>query len=207
MAFDIDKMTSFSISAIRAFSERHQSETFYAFAIDASMLCLNSEECAAATLTKYRDKWIQSTRELQSINHMTEADKKESKFVLDLAAKYKGLNLSDAEACLAVINRSRARRREEGCTYFTPQGVLTLRENTGDWEYQGFARLDEKHGFDHLLYSEHYDAAAESDDGHAPDSDYAKAMTSLVSALIAADAFSCLKRSSDFKISWVDHDY
>jgi hypothetical protein len=57
MAFEIPRMLRFSAAAIAEFARRHEAETFYAFAIDASMLCLNSEECAAATLKKYQERW------------------------------------------------------------------------------------------------------------------------------------------------------
>jgi hypothetical protein len=150
MAFEVQKMLRFSATAIAEFARQHEAETFYAFTIDASMLCLNSEECAAVTLKKYQERWER---------------------------------------------------------YRTPEGIKELRENSGDWEYQGFARLERKFGFDDQLYQVHYDAAAKSSNGHAPDTEYSKAITELVARLLAMDAFSCLKRSSDFKASWVDHDY
>lgn len=207
MAFDIEKMTSFSIAAIKAFAKEHPEETFYAFAVDASILCLNSEECAAATLKRYQDDWDRTTRELRSTDEMTEEDHQIEKFSVDLAEKYNGLDRNNAMACLAVINKNRALRRDKGCDYRTLDGIRRLRENTGDWEYQGFADLEEEHGFDHDLYSQHYDAAAESDDGHAPETEYAKAMTALIEALTAANAFTCLRTTPDFKATWVDHDY
>jgi hypothetical protein len=207
MAFDLKKLTSFSIAAIKAFAKEHPNETFYAFAIDASMLCLNSEECAAATLKQHQDDWDRRTRTLRSMDEMTQEDHRDEKFSLNLAEKYDGLDRSNPEACLAVINKNRTRRREEGCDYRTPDGIRRLRDNTGDWEYQGFADLEEEHGFDHDLYSEHYNAAGESSDGHALKTEYAKTMTALVEALIAADAFACLRRTPDFKATWVDHDY
>jgi hypothetical protein len=207
MAFDIERLAAFSISAIRSFAESHRDETFYAFAIDADMLCLNSDECASATLRKYRERWKMSTREIQSWSSLTEADMKQERFALDLAAKHSGLDLRDHEASLLVINRSRARRRDEGCLYDTEVGIRALRENTGDWEYQGFAHLRPEHGFDRALYDDHYEAAGDSEDGHAPETEYATAMSRLVAALEVADAFSCLKRSPEFKATWVDHDY
>jgi hypothetical protein len=37
MAFDIQQLTQFAKSAIDEFSDLHKTETFYAFAIDASL--------------------------------------------------------------------------------------------------------------------------------------------------------------------------
>jgi hypothetical protein len=42
--FDHEKMLAFALSAIRKFADEHAAETFYGFSIDASLLCLNSEE-------------------------------------------------------------------------------------------------------------------------------------------------------------------
>jgi hypothetical protein len=91
--------------------------------------------------------------------------------------------------------------RIKGCRYSTEEGNRELRDNTGDWAYQGFANLASKHGFDEELYQEHYDAAAESENGHAPYTEYAKAMTELTSALVSTEAFACLRRSAAFTAS------
>lgn len=52
--FNHDRMLNFAIHAIQKFSEVHQGETFYGFSVDASLLCLNTEEAFGATLAKYR---------------------------------------------------------------------------------------------------------------------------------------------------------
>jgi hypothetical protein len=79
--------------------------------------------------------------------------------------------------------------------------------NTGDWAYQGFADLTEEHGFDAELYNDHYYAAMETDDGHAPNTEYAKTMTSLVEKLKEVKAFELLNVTDDFTATWVDHSY
>ena len=48
--FNIDKMFEFSIKAIRDFAKLHKDEQFYAFSIDSSGLCFNSEEQFTKTL-------------------------------------------------------------------------------------------------------------------------------------------------------------
>jgi len=207
MSFDVKQLTEFAVEAIKEFAEEHQNETFYGFAVDASMLCLNSEECAADTLKEYRDNWDRQTRHLDSMEEMTDADHRDEEFLLGFAERHEDLDRKDEQACLKVINESRERSRRKGCKYRTDEGIRDLRNNTGDWAYQGFVDLDEDNGFDHELYDDHYYEAGESEDGHAPNSEYAKAMTALVEQLIQRDAFAPLKRADDFTARWVDHDY
>ena len=42
--FDVERLADFAETALQNFALAHQNETFYAFAIDAHLLCLNSEE-------------------------------------------------------------------------------------------------------------------------------------------------------------------
>ena len=54
MAFDVALLTEFAIEAIADFAREHSDETFYAFAIDESLLCLNSVERFLETLDSYQ---------------------------------------------------------------------------------------------------------------------------------------------------------
>jgi hypothetical protein len=149
--FDIPKMTKVATAAISEFAKSHAHETFYSFAIDANMLCLNSIQQFEITLAEYRNS----------------------------SPEY----------------------------YSSDEDVRELRENTGDWKYQGFFHMEDFHGFDGNLYDEHYDLAGSSVDGRSPDSDYSKAMSALVSALEKENAFAELKLSDDFVVTWMDHNY
>ena len=51
--FDTEKLTEFAINKITEFAKEHPNETFYGFSIDASLLCLNSEEEFEKTLKYY----------------------------------------------------------------------------------------------------------------------------------------------------------
>ena len=55
--FDVDQMTRASVQAILEFSQKHRDETFYGFAVDANMLCLNSLEAFEKTLQEYSRKY------------------------------------------------------------------------------------------------------------------------------------------------------
>jgi hypothetical protein len=207
MAYNTDKLFASSKAAIVSFAERHREETFYGFAIDASMLCLNSIEQFQITLTEYRNRWLRRTRELGSIAEMTAEDHEWDDFLLEICEINEGLDRSDDAACLKLLNESRARQREEGCPYDSKDHVLDLRKNTGDWAYQGFAELVRKDGFDERLYQKHYRIAMDSADGRAPHSKYARAMTELVERLVSEKTFSVLRCSEDFIATWADHDY
>ncbi|MCB9938472.1 MAG: hypothetical protein H6823_09540 [Planctomycetaceae bacterium] len=207
MPFDIDKLFAHCKAQIRQFAREHTGERFYAFAIDADMLCLNSDEEFTRTLNEYQSRWDRQTRTIDSLGDMTEEDMRDEEFGLGLAEKYSGLDRSDEKAVLEVINERRADRRSEGCKYRTEEAVKELRANTGDWAYQGFADMEDDNGFDSELYNDHYYAAMDSDDGHTSHTEYALAMTELVDRLRLSDAFDNLKRTDDFVVSWVDHSY
>jgi len=55
--FDISKMTEVATKAILDFSEKHENEVFYAFAIDANLLCLNSVDSFRETLNSFQLRW------------------------------------------------------------------------------------------------------------------------------------------------------
>lgn len=155
MAFDVDHLVKFSAEAISGFASEHSDETFYGFAIDSGMLCLNSEEAFANTLKDY-------------------------------AAKFPDKYTPKSERAAA------------------------LRMSTGDWEYQGFIYLDDCPGFDREAYGEHYNAGFESSDGDTETSNstpYAIAMDQLLARLNEIDAFSQLRRTSDFFTIRVEHEF
>ena len=55
--FDLDKLYQAVKNAVAAFAADHDDETFNAFAIDADMLCLNSEQVVTSTLAEYQTRW------------------------------------------------------------------------------------------------------------------------------------------------------
>ena len=138
---------------------------------------------------------------------MAEEDWFYDKFALNVAEKYNGLDRSNEKKALEVINKRRTRQRAKGCEYHTEEGIRILRDNTGDWAYQGFANLDDGNGFDSQLYNEHYYEAMDSEDGHAPTTTYAIATSSLIERLKHSDVFRGLKLANDFAVFWVEHSY
>ncbi len=202
MAFDIDRLVDFSIKEIADFAKNHQNELFYGFAIDASLLCLNSEQAAITTLLKYRDEWERDYRSIARWEDLTSRDIDLSECSLEIDAKYCGLDLTDKDACLAVINKGRAANRARGNRYYSNEGISSLRFNTGDWEYH-FSDMDESVGFDKHAYSIHYDLSDEEQKTSA----YGTAMDELLIRLVDANAFSCLNLSLNFYATRVEHLY
>ena len=144
--FDTIKLINHIKKEILTFSKVHQNETFYGFAIDANLLCLNSVEKFEETLCKYRDKWG---------------------------------------------------------GYATMDEIEGLKNNTGDWNYQGFAELSDNDGFDMNSYLEHYHA----DDDEQINSVYAKTMDNIIEHLKQSDIFNSLNVTADFYICRVEHNY
>jgi hypothetical protein len=203
MAFYIDRLFDFSIRAIESFAESHQDELFYGFAVDASLLCLNSEQAAITTLLKYRDEWERDHRPIARWEDLTSRDIDRSESLLESEAEYCGLDLTDKDACLTVINQNRTEERAKGNRYYSSEKIYSLRFNTGDWAYQGFSEMSESVGFDGHAYSIHYDLSDEEQKTSA----YGKAMDELLIRLMDANAFSCLNISLNFYATRVEHLY
>jgi hypothetical protein len=147
----VPRLAKFAREKIQTFAVQHTDETFYGFSIDASLLCLNSVEAFAATLTEYQ-------------------------------AKFPG-------------------------SYQTAEQIDELRRETGDWAYQGFSEFTDEVGFDEYAYSEHYDLGLAGDTDDLLTSAYGRAMDSVLDMLMRDNAFACLKRTDDFFVSRVEHNY
>jgi Domain of unknown function (DUF4303) len=68
--FDVDNLVDFALIEIKKFAEEHKDETFYAFSIDADMLCLNSEEKFQKTLASYKEKYPKSYNSQEKIDDL-----------------------------------------------------------------------------------------------------------------------------------------
>ncbi|TCI01065.1 hypothetical protein EZV61_19340 [Corallincola luteus] len=203
MSFDVNMMFDFCLLKIQEFSQKHQGEAFYAFAIDANLLCLNSEEVAADTLEKYQKEWERKLRQFDCWDDLSHQDLRDVEQLLRISEKHAGLNRDDKSACLKLINDERAKRSQKPNPYSSPDRIRELKENTGDWRYQGFAELTAEVGFDFDAYDEHY----EMDAHEQRTSEYAQAMEQLLSMLNSFLVFESLKRTKDFYATRVEHDY
>ncbi|MGK7925601.1 MAG: hypothetical protein AB4290_10205 [Spirulina sp.] len=150
MTFDLDKLFEYCKKAIEDFSQNHQEETFYGFAIDANLLCFNSLEQLTKTLNECRSQWEKRHKYIEKWEDLTE-----------------------------------------------------LKDNTGDWCYQGFAEMDDEVGFDLNAYNEHYNL----NDEEQKNSEYGLAMDRLVEMLKCSDVFENLKTTEDFYAIRIEHNY
>jgi len=188
---------------ISKFAEHHKDENFYGFSIDANLLCLNSEEAAAATLNEYINNWETRYRTFNDWQELTEQDLKDIERTLALAEKYKSLDRSDKKACLNEVNQSRLNLSKGGNPYKNEEQQRDLKENTGDWKYQGFSEMTNEVGFDFDAYNEHYDL----DEKEQLTSSYAIAMNEVIKKLYKSGVFSKLNCTSNFYVNRVEHDY
>lgn len=68
--FDQAKMLKKCVKVIEKVGRRHPHEAFYAFAIDASLLCLNTEEGFAECLSEYQRRSPERYSEDEHIQHL-----------------------------------------------------------------------------------------------------------------------------------------
>ena len=202
MPFDLDKLEDYCKSQIEKFALKHPNEEFYAFAIDADLLCFNSIEKYHKLVKGLKKEWIKSVKPVKRWEDLTAPDLQKYDTVLSLAEQYPGLDRSDKVACLAVVNDGKLNRQKKGNPYEDEEQLQMLKENTGDWAYQGFAKMLKKHGFDVDAYDEHYDM----DEAMQKKSDYALAMEQLISRLNESGIFNKVKTTNDFYALRVEHN-
>jgi hypothetical protein len=154
-------------------------------------------------LQECQAKWDYKLRPVEKWQDLTEDDLHESDFLLGLCEVAERLDRSDKDACLAAINEHRTRKRQEGFPYRNPAGIKELRDNTGDWAYEGFADMVESAGFDEDAYNKHWYLS----DQDQKTSEYGTAMDALLQRLRTSGVFACLKTVPAFYATRVEHNY
>ncbi len=205
--FNIEKLVKFAVAEIEKFAVAHQNETFYGFAIDADLLCLNSVEQFEKSLSQYRTNWEHQSRYLD-LQSLSAAELRSYKEQVDENLEYAAEGESEGWPCtleevIAEENAFRQVRRQRGNPYFDPAEIEDLRQNTGDWKYQGFAQMMNTHGFDEKAYDRHYGMS----DARQKTSAYGKAMDQLLEKIAESGVLDQLKRTEDFQIRRVEHTY
>ena len=202
MPFDLDKLEEYCNLQIEKFALKHPNEWFYAFAIDADLLCFNSIEKYQKLVNGLSKEWLKSVKPIKRWEDLTVTDHQKYETVLSLAEQYSGLDRSDKVACLAVINDGKLNRQKKGNPYDDEEQLQIMKANTGDWAYQGFATLRKKYGFDPNAYDEHYDMEQDLQ----KKSEYAIAMEELLSRLKENGVFNKLHTTDDFYAIRVEHN-
>lgn len=151
-SFDVLRLADIAEAEVAKLASEYPDEQFYAFAIDDSLLCLNSLAKFEKTLAEYRQ-----------------------------------------------------RRPED---YSDSEKSRELKQNTGDWTWQGFADLREVRGFDEHEAMEHYNLGLDgADDEALSTTPYAIAMKALLDELEKRKAFDVLKKTPDFSVTLTKHSY
>lgn len=205
--FDVEKLTAFAVAEITKFAAEHRAETFYGFAIDASLLCLNSVERFEESLAWHRARWEASNKPLDA----TALPEKELLRLQERLAE----NIEDAaldgpygapltlEDLIREENEIRSADRKRGNPYLSKRGIEELRDNTGNWRYQGFVQMEAQHGFDDKAYGKHCEVSGLKQKF----STYGIAMDALLKGIKQSDVLLQLRRTKDFRICRVEHNY
>ena len=82
--------------------------------------------------------------------------------------------------------------------YQTEEDIFSLRYNTGDWEYQGFAN--------YTVYDEEELTKLYSDDYERMQSEMMKKSYDLLERLCNTQAFHNIPKTEDFTVLCIDHD-
>lgn len=61
--------------------------------------------------------------------------------------------------------------------------------------------------WDEKLYDDHYNEAMDAEEFNTKHTPYALAMSELVRQLERSDVFQSLRRTKDFYVTWVEHNY
>ncbi len=207
--YDIKKVFADAVKQIHEFAAKHKEETFYAFAIDAGMLCLSSEEGFQKVVKEYRDRWQASNEKVMTREDLEEHEIEMYKMIFDsrppsIVARSKVANLDEyIEQQIQRKNESRREALEEGNPYDKEEKAIELRYNTGDWPYQGFGDLNYQGS--EAVYEEHYDMTDEEQEN----SEYSQFIKNLLNVFERNKdkVFAPLNCTADFKVINAKHDY
>ncbi len=204
MSFNLDSLLQKSVESIREFSSQHEDETFYAFAIDENLLCLNSVEEFQKTLYRYREKDQHDRRALKSWVEVDERDIKRFDYMFNRNPTLDQNNPDEVKKFVfEQHNILRELRKDNPPSHQSPGHIALLRASTGDWSYQGFARFSEEDGFDFKAYYKFDDL--NGDTKAQASSKYGVAMKTLIRMIEETGILGLLKRTPNFYATVVSH--
>jgi hypothetical protein len=204
MPFKMNSLFQKSVESIRDFSSQHANETFYAFAIDENLLCLNSVEEFEKTLCRYREKDQHDRRALKSWVEVDERDIKRFDYKFNGNHTLDRNNLDEVKKFVfEQHNILRELRKDDPPSHQSPGHIALLRASTGDWCYQGFASFSEADGFDFNAYYKFNDL--DGDKKAQARSEYGVAMKSLIQMIEESGILGLLNRTPNFYSTVVSH--
>jgi len=203
---DLKKIFLGAVLQISEFAKAHRKETFYAFALDDGLLCLNSEEKFNATLKKKQDAWERDTKAKLSIETVSAEMLEHYQEVFENLKRSK---LNDHETFNEYLKEQieldqigQKRAIAEGNPYLKPEEIQSLKYNTGDWSYQGFGELSSKKNVSGIDEGKFIFAGVDTE--IAADKPVGPACLKLIE-LNSGLVFSELKITSDFRIFQFKH--
>ncbi len=173
------------VDLLEKFSLLHKSETFYAFAIDSGLLCMNSEEGLLQILDQYAKDWEKNLGDLLTLDNLSAEFLEEVNSSFNIHLKRGRYTKNEFQKYLEdytkIYNENLLSKKQSGNPYKTEKKRNDIRYQTGDWLYQGFNQLNL--------------SSAES--------------ASIIEALILnqKDVFKHFKIANEFKIFLAGHVY
>lgn len=205
--YDIRQALASVVKQIREFARNHQEEHFYAFAIDAGMLCLSSEEGFDKVIKMYHENWHKSHKDIRSREDLTEDEiegiKEEYESMPEELLKSMKVYSKEEyiDFYLKMENEVIQDALEEGSPYEKEEKIASLRFNTGDWPYQGFGKLDFEDS--DIIYEEHYEIT----DKEQQNSEYSLLIKNLLNVINRNKdkVFASLNCTKDFEVLTSEH--
>ncbi|MDY8136052.1 DUF4303 domain-containing protein [Aquimarina sp. 2201CG5-10] len=205
--YNIEKTLANITKQIEEFAKSHKEENFYAFAVDAGMLCLSSEEGFNRIINTYSRDWQASHEKIILRKDLTkdEIEIIEEEFKSMPQNLLKIQNTSNLEEYinyyLKIENKVNQDALEKGNPYKKEEKITSLRYNPGDWPYQGFEKLN----FEELdaTYEEHY----ELNEKEQNNSEYSQFIKNLLNEIDqnSDKIFAPLNCTKDFKVLNAKH--
>lgn len=142
---DIKQKYEKCVNFIQEFILLHQKETFYAFAIDAGLLCMNSEEGAQKVLNQYIENWEKNSGTLLTFDSINSLEVESARFQYNSLVKHGRTKIQSfdqyLENYISAYNESIEMNIKNGNPYKTEKKRQSIRFQTGDWAYQGFNQM------------------------------------------------------------------
>ncbi|NRA62588.1 MAG: hypothetical protein HRU25_17145 [Psychrobium sp.] len=199
MSFDLESLLSLSVEKFEELSLVYKGETIYGVVINADSIYVNSVEQFERTIQEYSQWWEREHRHIDSWASLTEIDFDERIELSDVEMEL--ISSNEQAKLLNEMNKERAEYREGGNPYLGERGRERVKKNVGDWP-NGFG-LPYESGFDDEAYGYHYELSDESQKS----SEYGLAMDQLVIEIKKSGVLDKFKKTSDFYITRVEHNY
>jgi hypothetical protein len=165
-----------SVRVIREFAEQHRDEVFKYFAFDCNVDYGEILLC------------------LDTLDNSIAEAKNHESYVTE--SRHKGLSYDDDSLQWAITTVKNP----------VTGPVLPFGNNTGDFEYQGFAEVSFLEEWQDFRFADDYPGEFEDSEDDYLECIATVMFSHVIDALVGQNAFDCLKRSSPFLVGFTFHD-